>query len=143
MRTTTTTKPKTIIRESFKSLNHMLDTMETRAPRNAAFKNKEELSSQRDETDKRTKFSETNTYSHAMDIMRDGYKDPLEKMKKAILKIGKNDNYQKPRLKADFVGFVPHVPNTVMNLPITMLNKQRTPQKTKTIHLTYNFGAIA
>lgn len=141
--TITTLKPKTIIFETFKSLNHMVDTMETRAPRNAAFKNESELSSQRDETEARRSFTETNTYADAMDLLKSGYKEPLERMKKAILNIGKNDNYQRPRMKADVVGFVPHVPNTIMNLPITMINKQRTPQKSKSIHLTYNFGAIA
>ena len=114
MKTATTKKPKMVTYEAFKNLNTMLDTMEKRPP-NAVFIKKETLSSQRDETDARKSFTGTNTYADAMDIMKAGYKDPLEKMKKAILKIGQRDNYQRPRLQNDFVGFVPHVPNTVMN----------------------------
>lgn len=142
MKTATTKKPKMVTYEAFKSLNTMLDTMEKRPP-NAVFIKKETLSSQRDETESRKSFTGTNTYADAMEIMKAGYKDPIEKMKKAILKIGQRDNYQRPRLQTDFVGFVPHVPNTVMNLPMTMLNRQKRPNKSKTIHLTYNFGATA
>ena len=71
MKTATTKKPKKVTYENFKTLNAMLDTMEVRPP-NAVFKLKDTLSSQRDETDKRNKFTETNTYKDAMDIIQGG-----------------------------------------------------------------------
>ena len=78
-----------------------------------------------------------------MEIMKAGYKDPLEKMKKAILKIGQNEKANRPKMKNDFVGFVPHVPNTLMNLPITMINKEKQENKAKTIHLIYSVSTAS
>jgi hypothetical protein len=138
---TTTTKTKTIIYENFKNIDELLQTMEER-PSNWVFKNVDP-SSQRDETGERKKFSGVNRYSDAMDLMYKGYTDPLDKMKKAILKVGRNDTYQKPRTQTDFVGFAPHVPNMLMNIPTTMINKEKIVQKSKTIHLTYSFCALA
>lgn len=129
-----------VIYEHFKSLNQLLDTMDER-PLNEVFK-KELLSSQRDESENRRKFSGVNTYKEAIEIMEKGYNEPLEKMKRAILKIGRNDDYKKAKMKADFVGFVPHVPNAINNIPLTMINKERTRKKAKTIHLTYSFCAL-
>ena len=126
-----------IVNEHFKSLETFLDTMEKR-PLNTAFKGKTNLSSQRlDET----AWSGTNTYKEAIDVLKIGYKDPLQKMKKAILKIGENDKNARPRMRNDFIGFTPNVPNTLMNLPITMINREKVTPKTKTIHLTYSFCA--
>ncbi|HSX39120.1 MAG TPA: hypothetical protein VLI92_00830 [Candidatus Saccharimonadales bacterium] len=133
----------TIVKESFESLETFIDTMEER-PLNAVFRGYENhLSSQRDETQRETKFSGVNTYNDAMDILKKGYKEPLDKMKKAILKIGQQQSNQRPRMKNDFVGFVPNVPNTLMNLPMTMINREKIAPKTKTIHLTYSFCAAA
>ena len=78
-----------------------------------------------------------------MEIMKTGYKDPLEKMKKAILKIGQNEKSNRPKLKNDFVGFYPHVPHTLMNLPITMINKEKQENKAKTIHLFYSISTAS
>ena len=64
-----------------------------------------------------------------MEIIRKGYYDPLEKMKKALLDIGRNQDRTRPKLKNDFVGFVPHVPHTIMNLPITMINKEKSAKQ--------------
>lgn len=131
---------KTVIYEHFKSLDHLIDTMNER-PQNAVFQ-KTDLSSQRDESDKPRKFSGTNTYQEAVDVMQAGYKDPLEQMKKAILKIGRNEDRKRPRLKDDFVGFIPHVPNTLKNIPLTMINREKVQNKQKTIHLTYSFCSL-
>lgn len=132
----------TIVKETFKSLYELLDTMDER-PLNAAFRAETEPSSLRDETAKRSPWSGTKTYSQAEEILRDGYFEPLEKMKAALLKIGQADNYQKPRPKNDFIGHVPNVPAYLMNLPQTMINKEREQPKTKMIHLTYSFCAAA
>lgn len=134
---------KTIVKEHFKSLELFIDTMQER-PLNAVFHGREnDLSSQRDETKREVKFSGVNNYAEAMEILKKGYKDPLEKMKKAILKIGQKENNKRPRLYNDFVGFAPNVPNHLMNLPITMINREKTAPKNKTIHLVYSFCAAA
>jgi hypothetical protein len=134
-------KKRKVISENFKSLNTLLDTMESRPIRNIAFKNKEALASQREELGDKKPWSGTSTYSEAMEVMKTGFRDPLEKMKKGILKMGNMDKDTRPKMKNDFVGFVPHVPHTLMNLPITMINKEKQVHKNKMIHLVYSFSA--
>jgi hypothetical protein len=137
---------KTVIAENFKTLDSMMLTMQER-PLNRAFAKEIEVSSQRDETYKkeagRAAWSGSYTYDEAKEVLQDGYFEPLEKMKTAIMKIGQAEQFQRPRTKNDFVGYVPNVPNTLMNLPITMINRERIAPKTKTIHLTYSFCAAA
>ena len=130
-----------VVYENFKSINELLSTMEKRPIRNQAFKNKENLVSQQIQGN--NPWSGTSDYNEAMEIMRTGYKDPLEKMKKAILKIGQNEKANRPKMKNDFVGFIPHVPNTLMGLPITMINKEKQADKAKTIHLIYNVSTAS
>jgi hypothetical protein len=134
---------KVIISENFKSLNHLLNTMEER-PLNKAFQNVDidRIASQRDESKKDHSFSGTNTYEETMNIIKKGYVEPLEKMKKALLKMSQADKYQRPRLKNDYVGFIPHVPNTLMNLPQTMINKEKQAYRSKTIHIIYSFCVL-
>ena len=131
-----------VVYENFKSINDLLSTMEKRPVRNQAFNGKDNLASQRISDDERP-WSGTNTYDQAMEIMRTGYKDPLEKMKKAILKIGQKDKANRPKLKNDFVGFVPHVPHTIMGLPMTMINKEKQAHKANTIHLFYGISTAS
>jgi hypothetical protein len=126
--------------ENFKTIESMLDIFETREV-NKAFKHKESLASVRVEESKR--FTGVKTYNEAIDIMKEGYKDPLEKMKKAILKIGEQSAAKRPRIYNDFVGFAPNVPNHLMNVPLTMINRQKQPNKSKNIHLTYSFCALS
>ena len=130
-----------VVYENFKSISELLSTMEKRPIRNQAFKEKDNIASQRIEENK--PWSGTTDYNQAMEIMRSGYKDPLEKMKKAILKIGQNEKANRPKLKNDFVGFVPHVPNTLMGLPITMINKEKQAHTAKTIHLFYSISTAS
>lgn len=131
---------KNVTYEHFKNLEVLLDTMESRET-NAVFRNKGELTSQQVNTG--GGWSGTETYTECMQVLRNGYKEPLDKMKKAVLKIGEMDNYVRPKAQNDFIGFVPNVPNTLMGLPMTMINRQKNPQKAKTLHLTYSFCVSA
>jgi hypothetical protein len=131
-----------VVAEHFKTLNHFLESIEQR-PLNAVFQSEKIPSSMRDESDKKNPWSGTTTYNEAENVMLNGYKEPLEKMKKAILAIGERQANVKPRPKNDFVGFAPNVPNYLSNLPINMINRDRIAPKTNTIHLTYSIGASA
>lgn len=136
-----------IVAEKFKSLTNLIDTMEGR-PLNAAFKALNDIpSSQRDESPKkqdgREAWSGSYTYEETKETLKSGYKDPLEKLKKAIFKTGQKDNYVRPKVHADFVGFAAHVPNTLMGLPQTMINRPKSQAVSKTIHLVYSFCAAA
>jgi hypothetical protein len=130
-----------VVYENFKSIHDLLSNMEKRPMRNQAFNGKDNLASQRIEENK--PWSGTTDYNQAMEIMRTGYKDPLEKMKKAILKIGQNEKANRPKLKNDFVGFIPHVPHTIMGLPMTMINKEKQVNKANTIHLIYSVSTAS
>jgi hypothetical protein len=132
------TETRKVVYEHFKSLTELITTMEKRGP-NVALQGR--ISSQRDESDVKKPWAGTKTYKEATELIRAGYKEPLEKMKKAILKIGNSDNHQRPKMKNDFVGFMPHVPNTLIGLPMTMINKEKQAHKAKTIHLIYSTGA--
>lgn len=138
---------RTMVKEHFPSLLNLIDTMEGREV-NAAFKSQiDELSSQRDESKKkedgREAWSGSYTYNETMETLKTGYKEPLDKLKKAVLKTGKQDNYVRPRPYNDFVGFQAHVPNTLMGIPQTMINKPKREARAKTIHLLYSFCAAA
>jgi hypothetical protein len=134
-----------IINEHFKSLESLIDTMEKR-PLNTAFKALNDIpSSQRDESERkgrgREAWSGSYTYDETKETLKKGYRDPLDQLKKAVLKTGQKDNYVRPRIHADFVGFAAHVPNTLMGLPQTMINRPKSKAAAKTIHLVYGFTA--
>lgn len=133
---------KTVVHEHFKSLTSLVNTMDDRTL-NKAFQSVENPSSMRNEIGEKKPWSGTETYHGATELIKTGFRDPLEKMKKAIVKIGRTEQRVKPKLKNDFVGFVPHVPHTIMNLPMTMINKEKQINKSKNIHLIYSFGASA
>lgn len=130
-----------VVVERFKSLETLMESLEER-PLNTAFEGQREVASQRKESDSRSWYG-TTSYNDAENVMKIGYKEPLEKMKKAILKIGESDKYQKPRAYNAVVGYAPHVPNYLMNLPTSMINRDRKAPKKNTIHLTYSFCASA
>jgi hypothetical protein len=135
----------TVVKEYFKSIYELMDVMDER-PVNWAFQEKAargKLASIEDETDQRKPWSGAKTYQAAEQIMADGYNEPLEKMKTALLKIGQADQYQRPKPKNSFVGYAPNVPAYLMNLPENMILREKTTPKTKTIHLTYSFCAAA
>lgn len=131
------TNHKTVI-EYFRTLDEFLETTQNR-PLNAVFTDqKDRLSSERDESHKMKYWSGTATYKDAENTMSQGYSEPLDQMKKAILSIGQKENHAKPKTYNDFVGFAPHVPNYLMNVPINMINRERIKPKINTIHLIYS-----
>lgn len=133
-----------IHKESFKTLNDFIKTIDSR-PLNKPFQTLDynKLASVQDETNASRKWFYTNNFSDARDILRKGYHEPLKEMKKAILKIGNSDDIKRPKLKNDMVGFVPHIPNTLMNLPQTMINKEVIKKPNKNITLNYNFADVS
>jgi|RhiMethySRZTD1v2_1073278.scaffolds.fasta_scaffold256874_2 hypothetical protein len=134
-----------VIFEHFKTLNNLIDTMDSREL-NAVFINRaDSLTSQKDETGRKAadQFSKVNKYSDALELMRSGYKDPLKKIKKAVVKIGRNEGYKKSQRVKSVVGSSPHIQNAILGLPKSMISRKRPVKKSKTIHLTYSFCAAA
>lgn len=134
-----------IIHEHFKTLNQLIDTMDDRKLNAVFTKRADSLSSQKDETgrDAADQFSKVNKYSDALELVRTGYKDPLKKIKKAVLNIGRNEGYKKTQRVKSVVGSSPHIQNAILGLPKSMTSRKRPAKKTKTIHLTYSFCAAA
>lgn len=133
-------KERKIVYEHFKSLTNLVDIISDR-PNNRAYHDIDVPASMRDERSEKKPWSGTPTFQDATDLIKTGFKDPLEKMKKEIVKINDTEKPNRPKMRTDFVGFVPHVPNTVMGLPMTMINKEKQVSKNKMIHLIYSFGA--
>jgi hypothetical protein len=134
-----------IIHENFKTLNHLIDTMDNRELNAVFAKRADSLSSQKDETGRKAadQFSKVNKYSDAIELVRSGYKDPLKKIKKAVLNIGRNEGYKKTQRVKSVVGSSPHIQNAILGLPKSMISRKRPAKKSKTIHLIYSFCAAA
>ena len=95
-------------------------------------------------------FTGSNSYEEAREIYRKGYTKILpevrEKVKSLVVKYN-NDNTNKSSINNDVVGYVPNVPNALMNLPFSMIHRKPCPRRTKTLHIIYfmngSFGVTA
>lgn len=128
-----------VIFEHYRTLESFLDTVENR-PYNDIFKSSEKAS-QRPEGARRD-FYHTKSYKESTELLKNGYQEPMEAMKKELLKIDKKTTHEKSRPFASVVGYAPIVPHAIMGLPLSMINQKRTPEKAKTIHLLYGFSAL-
>jgi hypothetical protein len=127
--------------EHFKNINHLLSTVTTR-PNNAVMEN--EHSSQKTGD---SSWNGTETWDEAVTLLRNGYKDILPDIRKSMQKNAKT-YYQYSQLpkvlpKNRPIGYVPNVPNSIMNLPDSMIFVDRIPQKRKTLSLVYTIGGSA
>jgi hypothetical protein len=126
--------------EHFKTLNELVETIEKR-PLNDVFKGKELMSKDTDKYQAK-KFFHSPNYEAARDLLEKGYSDPMDEMKREILKIGKRDMATRPRSYNSMVGFQAHVPNALQGIPENMINREKRVEKAKTIHLLYGFSAL-
>ena len=129
-----------VIFESFKSLQHLLETVNSRSE-NMVFKSGE-LTSRRKSKGNDKFFGSAESLEKAQELLLGGYPEPLEQIKRELVKIDNSAVTPKNMMYSDMVGFAPHVPNTIMGYPKTMINQRKTPMKAKTIHLMYGFSAI-
>lgn len=123
-----------IINENFTSINKLLDVINSRKI-NAVFS---ERSSQASE-DESYSFTKTNSYKEATELLLKGYDEVLDEIKRGV-----NFNYEKKigmRPKNDINGFIPNVPNSLLNLPQSMINIQRIPKKVPVINIIYAVNA--
>lgn len=132
---------KTIIFERYKNLTELSRTIDGRGLNNV-FKGRSELTSQVKSGSRDAFFGSANTYQKAEQIMAEGYAEPLERMKKAILKIDKKDKAQRPRPYDSFVGYSVNVPKALAGIPECMIQREKRAEKAKTIHLLYGFSAL-
>lgn len=128
-----------VFHEHFKSLESLLETIEKRET-NTVFKNRYGGLKSQDTSD--YEFFETKNYQESVDLLKTGYKKPMDEIKRELVKITNNSPQQRRRTYNDFQGFIPHVPNLLSGHPQTMINREKRTEKTKTIHLVYGFSAI-
>jgi hypothetical protein len=126
-----------VIVEHFRTLESLVDTIETREY-NKIFKTGEKSSQSRSNSD----WYGTSSYNQSIQLIKDGFKEPLETMKKAVLKIDKQNTYTRPKTYLSPIGYAPNVPNALKGVPNSMINRERKQVQSKTIHLLYGFSAI-
>lgn len=120
---------RNIIIENFSSINEMLSILNTRE--NNSIMKYEDSSKTNSYS-----FTKTNSYEEAEKLITIGYTDILDEIKMR-LKIEASSNDSKPIQKNDKFGYIPNVPNSIMNLPNSMINTKRIPRKINTINLIY------
>ena len=103
--------PKKVNFEKFDSIDNFMKIIENR-PNNEIMKNCNE-SRKGSES-----FTGSKSYGEALDLLKNGYEKPLEKIKSEIakdLKISQSRPRRTPRNAV--VGFVPNVPNYLLGIP--------------------------
>lgn len=128
------------VNEHYETVKDFVDTIFKRKP-NQVFA-RESLSS----IDGSYGFTGTRTLQEALDLMKNGYREPLVKVKQSLDKAIKSKGFAdvpKKRPRNSVVGFVPHVPNSILNLPQSMINIEQTPMKAKVINIKYDMSINA
>jgi hypothetical protein len=126
-------------REVYNSIEILLDTIKKREV-NRVFGGKDTEKSKLPSHKGTNGFCGTRNFEEAEDLIKHGWIEPLEKIKKN-LGSGKvrstTGEIKKIRPSAGIVGYAPLVPNAILGLPHSMIKSERTPMKIKTITLLY------
>lgn len=129
------------IHEHFKNINHLLSTLQSRPNCDVM---RGERSSQKTGD---ANWNGTQTWDEAISLFKNGYTEILPDVRKGMHNNAKVYHQYSalpkalPRNKP--IGYIPNVPNAIMNLPDSMIYVERTPQKRKTLSLVYNIGGSA
>lgn len=130
---------KKVVFEHFENINSLINTIDSR-PNNDVMNGRDSSRSGD------SYFTGTNSYSEAEKLLEKGYTDILPQVKDGIRKMEKKvetefQNIRKIYPENQVCGFVPHIPNSILNLPNSMINVNLIPQKQKTINIIYTMGA--
>ena len=125
-----------IVKEHFKSISEMMDILDKR-PNNEIMKGSDSSSRKGDK-----EWYGTESYEEASQLMRTGYTKILPRIKEGLAKSAKvlskhfsATDLRRPRNLP--VGFIPNIPNSILNLPDSMIDIKLTPQKRKTLNIIY------
>lgn len=125
-----------IVKEYFKSISEMMDILDKR-PNNEIMKHENSSSVKGDKS-----WYGSESYEEASQLMRTGYTDILPKIKeglnassKVISKQFSPTDIRRPKNLP--VGFIPNIPNSILNLPNSMIDIKLSPQKRKTLNIIY------
>lgn len=129
------------IHEHFKNINHLLSALQLR-PNCEAMQGKQSSQEIGD-----ADWNGTNNWNEAISLFRNGYTEILPEVRRGMQKNAKVYHkyaaLPKALPKNRPVGYIPNVPNSIMNLPDSMIYVEQTPQKRKTLSLIYNIGGSA
>lgn len=123
-----------IISEEYNSAMDVANDCETRKITSNAFE------------DARTKtyssWEGVRSYNEALNLLKNGYVDKVEKMQKEINKsvIGQS---KRITFHNDIVGYAPIVPLAILGVPNSMINSKIKPIKAKVIEICYDIGCSA
>lgn len=123
-----------MIFERFESINQLLSVIDSR-PNNEIMKNEHDSTSN---TNEDYKFTKTRTYDEARELLIGGWDEQLDQIKKETDKINYTGKGFKPAPQNAIVGYIPNVPNALMNLPQSMITINRISQKVRAISIYYS-----
>jgi hypothetical protein len=111
----------------------MLQVISNR-PINGVFKGREESSKTGS-----LSFTKTKSYDEAVDLVRNGWDEPVKDIKAAqkALSVKSNVTTQKARPRNSVVGYAPCVPAAILGLPESMVATERVPSKVKAVTIVY------
>lgn len=123
--------------ETYSSVEHMLRMFDR--PENAAFAGKDLTSKEEGSASWRG----TKTYAEAVELIRNGWEEPLKELKAAMKNVGIKPNVttETVRPRTSVIGYAPHVPNAIQGIPESMIGTERVPQKVKAVTIIYSSDA--
>lgn len=89
------------------------------------------------------KFYYTNSYDEAVNLLKNGYKEPLDKIKSELKNFCVTNRRENKRsIVNDVFGFVPHVPNAILGIPNSMINYKFEQRNIKVIKIVYDMSIV-
>lgn len=130
-----------LIHEHFNNINELIKTVYNR-PNNSVMKDAHSSIKKSDGS-----WEGTKSWEEAIELLKFGYTDILPNIKKNMRvnsKKYKNYFFSEQRKIVNMpMGYIPNIPNSIMNLPNSMIFIESTPIKTKTISIIYKIGGSA
>lgn len=126
-----------VLVDRFEDINVFLRTIKNR-PLNKVFNRySDDLSSEVGSES----FTKTKSYDESEDIMKSGYKEGLDNMRKADKSVSVCSKSNKAVPTASVIGYTPHVPNAIAGIPCSMISHKRVVMKTKMLSVVYDMTA--
>ena len=122
--------------ENFASIRDLIKSNETRQFNNIFSDPSKRASNKSD-----SGFSGTKSYEEAVELLKSGYAEPLDKIKRGVEANLRENTTKKTRVKNDIVGYAPCVPNAILGIPQSMINKENAAKKSKIITITHDSTA--
>lgn len=122
---------KKLVNENFRSVNEFLNIINNRP-------NNEIMKFGNSSKDGTYTFTHTNSYEEAENLLINGDKQFLNKIKSSRDYKLKGNISQRRIPYNDIVGFAPNVPNAIRGIPQSMINKTIIKDKSKTVSIIYS-----